>query len=460
MLVSPRGAFLASDADLPDLIPTPEPDRDLPPPSGKWRFGGGLVFSVLLHVLVTVLLIANLEWPFEETAPQPPIEVVILPQPEPQEEAQAPEAEPVETPETPEPAETEEAEEQPEPAPPPPPAPEDPAPEDPEPEQQESPAAPAILQPVVRFGEEDQAQAAEEDGSAPEPDEAADVSDPEADAETSETTDAEDPAEQPGDDGEAEETVEGGETPDEPTEDPTEEPAEETTEEPAAELEPETEPEPAPEPEPETAEPVEDPEAVNPEEVSEDPAETPEVMDEGNPEAPGIADTGVEPEDFGTVGRIVTDARPVSKPAAPPRTPARQTAQNQAQSRSGASGRPPLARARELFSSSILSDVRTQTAMRNMGPAERLNLLCMTELRAQLQDFDPSRPPEMLPSFRPRPGTILEPGAAAYQSRGQWYDLAFRCETDPDVREVSAFSFRIGPPIPRSEWGARGLPSF
>ena len=90
--------------------------------------------------------------------------------------------------------------------------------------------------------------------------------------------------------------------------------------------------------------------------------------------------------------------------------------------------------------------------------AQRLNLLCLTELRAQIRDLYPDRPAEILPSFRPQPGTVLAPVRAAYRSRGVWYDLDFRCETDPAVTRVEDFSFRVGPPVPRSQWLSRGFP--
>ncbi|MCA1299026.1 DUF930 domain-containing protein, partial [Stappia indica] len=121
-------------------------------------------------------------------------------------------------------------------------------------------------------------------------------------------------------------------------------------------------------------------------------------------------------------------------------------------------GAPRLAGARELFSSRILGDSRARTAMAGLSGPQRLNLLCVTELRAQIRDLYPDRPPEILPSFRPQAGTVLAPVRAAYRSRGMWYDLDFRCETDPAVTRVERFSFRVGAPVPRSQWAARGFP--
>jgi Domain of Unknown Function (DUF930) len=66
----------------------------------------------------------------------------------------------------------------------------------------------------------------------------------------------------------------------------------------------------------------------------------------------------------------------------------------------------------------------------------------------------------LLPSFRPRGGNVLEPRIAAFRALGRWYDVAFRCETDGGVKRVVKFGFKIGEPIPKSQWLQRGLTGF
>ena len=119
----------------------------------------------------------------------------------------------------------------------------------------------------------------------------------------------------------------------------------------------------------------------------------------------------------------------------------------------------PLTTARQLYSERVLSDPRVRTAINAMPEGQRLNLLCVTELRAQLETAIPPIRPDILPSFRPESGTVLERDTVAFRSFGQWYDFAFRCETDPEVRRVVTFSYQVGNPIPRSEWQARGFPA-
>ncbi len=119
-----------------------------------------------------------------------------------------------------------------------------------------------------------------------------------------------------------------------------------------------------------------------------------------------------------------------------------------------------LPSAEELFSDTMLESPRVQTAMNGMSRSERANLLCVTEMRGQLMASSPPYPPEMLPSFNLPQGTVLAPDQAAFRSQGQWYDFAFRCEVNEDVTKVVNFSYRVGAPIPRDQWSARGFPSF
>ncbi|MFD1696410.1 DUF930 domain-containing protein [Roseibium aestuarii] len=405
-------------------------------------FSIALVVSLVLHAVVGLVLVEQKTETFEQPPTLPSIEVALVPPPaqdptaEPQKaEPPAPEEKAEEVPE-PEPARQEQAEQT-----PPPPEPET------QPAVEPPPVHPAeqapVLQPVFAFGDEDQAGPELAKGTAPEDSTGAADTPPDASnlnaAQTAEAAASEDSDETASEVAEAE--AEKAEE------------AEPTVSQPVS-------PEAVADPEPETpTEPVEVA-ALSPDEQ----AASDEALSSGaDPEST------LEPDPLPGQGDLevrLSRARPTQKPA-PSERPARQNQPTATREASRAGGRtsdpagvPPLARARELFSNQILGDTRSQTAMRGMGPAQRLNLLCMTELDAQLRSFDPGRPPEMLPSFRPSGGTFLEPAQAAYRSRGVWYDLAFRCEADDEIRKVQAFSFRVGPPIRPAQWAERGLPSF
>ena len=163
----------------------------------------------------------------------------------------------------------------------------------------------------------------------------------------------------------------------------------------------------------------------------------------------------IAPDDFGTVGPIVSAAPPAPKPA---RQIARATPSDSssASSSAGTVRRPGHIQARQIYSA---NNARVTARMRGLTEGERLSLLCITELDAQLTAVSPV-PPEALPRARARGGTVLEYQRVAFRSLGRWFDIAFRCETNAGVTRVERFSFKIGEEIPRSQWLARGLSGF
>ncbi len=366
----------------------------------------GLALSLLAHALAAMLLMG-----IHFNVPEPPvtpIEVELVPP----EEKQVPEQTPpeAEQPEQPEQSqEQEKPQEQPAAEAPPPPPPPPPPAEQAKAQEQPAEAEVPVLQPVQEFGEEDtgpkdqsespdaQAQTTEDRSQPQEPDEAAAA-----------------PGDGPGDPSDAAEQVDAEQT--------------------VAEVEDTAEPEPQPD---QPADQQTAPEAA---------ADQQAVQEDQTPE-----------EDFGTVGPIVTAALPAPKPPAP-RRPAEGETSGGGGGQGSGSARGMTA-ARELYSQDILNDPRARTAMRGMPEGQRLNLLCMTELRAQLTVASPA-PPELLPSFRPRGGTVLEPARAAFRMGGRWFDVAFRCETDGEVTRVRTFSYRIGKLIPPGQWAERGLSGF
>jgi len=386
-------------------------------PDDRQVFGWGLVMSICLHALAALVLTGVITGHVTEPL-QDTVEVELVPPP--QEEAEPapapelPELTPPEEPQTEEPQT--EAEEAPPPPPPPPSAAE--AAEAVEPE-----AEVPVLQPVEQFGEEDTAPAetAEEqplDQTEPQQETVVQSEQPEQEAaeteDEAETTEASSSEGETSEEAQEDEVVESTDVPEET----------EAVETEAAETD-------VPETEEESTEPASGTEAESDVGIADEPSD----------------------EDFGIVGPIVTDAAPNRKPAPPART-ARQ------QAPAGGSGTPAgMLAARELYSRVLLDDPEARTAMRGMSEGQRLNLLCMTELRAQIASVS-ALPPELLPSFRPRGGTVLQPRIAAFRSLGRWFDVSFRCETDAGVTRVEKFAFKIGKEIPQSQWLERGLTGF
>jgi hypothetical protein len=188
--------------------------------------------------------------------------------------------------------------------------------------------------------------------------------------------------------------------------------------------------------------PVEDAEVPEPVELgpSDKAAEEPVAPESG-------ADTLETASDSSGNRETVVAAIPRSKPPAP--------ALPAPSGQRGSNLRP----ARHLLSGELLADPRVRTAMRGMPEGERLDLLCATELRAQLNNQNPPILPDLLPSFRTPPGTtVLQPRGAAFRSFGRWHNVDFRCVVDHGVTRVQSFSLKVGSPVPRSEWRKRGFP--
>ncbi|MEM5585295.1 DUF930 domain-containing protein [Roseibium sp. AS2] len=405
-------------------------------PQDRKGFGWGIAISLVLHALAALMLTGVISGyvsqPIEDT-----VEVELVPPPEQTSPPAVPEEPEPEEPDVPEPEQAEPAV-----APPPPPPAPPPAPQQPE-EAATPPADVPVLQPVEEFGEEDTGPVGEETP----PEEPAEAEAPEEPVEPAEPVENEEPAEaetalETEAEVEAAEEAAAGEA------DPADAADIDT-----AEAQEDTEAEPDPVPVPEDA-PQESDTADTP---VIDPAEETEAASGTEAETDiGIAEI-TAPEDFGVVGPIVTEATPAPKPARAAQTaPAarRETA------RTGASGPPAgMLAARQLYSRDILDAPQARTAMRGMSEGQRLNLLCMTELRAQISSVS-ALPPELLPRFRPPPGNVLQPKTAAFRSLGRWFDVSFRCETDSGVTRVENFAFKIGNEIPQSQWLERGLTGF
>lgn len=120
---------------------------------------------------------------------------------------------------------------------------------------------------------------------------------------------------------------------------------------------------------------------------------------------------------------------------------------------------PKLNKAKTLFSRSATGDTLATTAMRDLPRGVRATTLCVTELREQLLNASPPYFPDVLPSQQLKEGTVIDAPGVAFRADGQWQELSYRCEVDAGATKVVSFAFRVGEPIPRSEWKQRGFPT-
>lgn len=160
-------------------------------------------------------------------------------------------------------------------------------------------------------------------------------------------------------------------------------------------------------------------------------------------------------------------APPIAIPAAPP-----QALPSELPALSAPEPAPPppadpdaMVTARTLLAESVLAHPRsrgTRQALRALDAAERIEQLCNLEAMGQIHawkaEFEPDRVVAYAMGGTKLSRTVLEADGAAFRSRKHWYGLRFRCELTANGSKVSGFRFRVGEPIPRSQWAAHDLP--
>lgn len=369
-------------------------------PSKRWgRLGGGLVVSILLHLVAFAVLFVEMPEPMSQPEPEESVAVEIVPPPEEKE----PEPEKTEEPE-PAPPKQEQAAA----PPPPPPAPQPPPPESvptpPERPAEQPPVEEAaneeqappmpVLRPVIQFGEKDAGPRQDTSGDA------------------------------------VEEAAKPAETPPEESEPPADKP------------------ETAPAEEEKTAEADEPEGTPMPDDIT-----LPEVdTGQDGAEADG-AKPAEKPEETTVAFARQTPPKKPEPPVAEPKAAEKPTTE-------ATPAKAELDEVKTLYSTSLSGDAAAMTAMSDVPRPDRADQLCVTELREQLRHGTPAYRPELLPSFRLQDGNVLEVNKAAFRAAGQWFDLRFRCEIDTDATRVLSFAFEVGRSIPKSEWKRYGFPDF
>ncbi|MEP7453404.1 DUF930 domain-containing protein [Phyllobacterium sp. SB3] len=120
-----------------------------------------------------------------------------------------------------------------------------------------------------------------------------------------------------------------------------------------------------------------------------------------------------------------------------------------------------LAPARQLFSEESLSSFRVRQSARKMTARDRIKQLCTIEALEQVRRQRPGSFPDLIvPYSRSGEGISdygLNASGGAFRSRGDWYNINFKCTVDNSRSRVVSFSFAVGGSVPRSEWGGRGL---
>jgi hypothetical protein len=85
------------------------------------------------------------------------------------------------------------------------------------------------------------------------------------------------------------------------------------------------------------------------------------------------------------------------------------------------------------------------------------NIEALEQIRLAASQYDPDTLVSYAMSDTVATGLMLSATGGAFRSRRQWYGVSFECVAAPGLDGVTSFSFKLGDPIPRSEWEAHNL---
>ena len=174
-----------------------------------------------------------------------------------------------------------------------------------------------------------------------------------------------------------------------------------------------------------------------------------------------------EPEDEEEVSvTFVTIERPPPPP--PTRTEAAEQSENigadTAHEAAPAADPDGMIRPSQMLSGSTLAQDNNQKArlaLTEITADERLEQLCMLEAMEQIQAHDRSLTPDLMHSYPfeevAMKGNQLIARGAAFFAQKRWYYLQYECDLSANGKEVAAFAFKIGDPVPKRMWENHNL---
>jgi hypothetical protein len=120
--------------------------------------------------------------------------------------------------------------------------------------------------------------------------------------------------------------------------------------------------------------------------------------------------------------------------------------------------------AKALYSAQLLADRHNSSAreaMKTLATDERIIQLCDIEAMEQVRRVGAALKPDYVIAYAMTDLKLsaheVDAEGGAFLSHRNWYGLKFRCDVSPDDSKVVAFAFRVGQPIPKSEWASHNL---
>lgn len=111
-----------------------------------------------------------------------------------------------------------------------------------------------------------------------------------------------------------------------------------------------------------------------------------------------------------------------------------------------------------LFSAGAASavDQRIVRELMALTPQERMEQRCdieaMDRIKQEQKGFAPDKVIAYTFSDPEISGAKFKASGAVFRSKGDWYRLKFKCETDQQRVSIRSFDYKIGDIVPRDDW--------
>jgi hypothetical protein len=101
-------------------------------------------------------------------------------------------------------------------------------------------------------------------------------------------------------------------------------------------------------------------------------------------------------------------------------------------------------------------DAPMEAGLLKLDPETRLEQRCDAEVLERIAKEDTRFHPDRVVAYATQEpkvqGDEIKTKGGAFRSNGEWYHVAYRCQTAADHMEVLSLRYKIGGRIPEDEW--------
>jgi hypothetical protein len=106
-------------------------------------------------------------------------------------------------------------------------------------------------------------------------------------------------------------------------------------------------------------------------------------------------------------------------------------------------------------------DARMKAGLLALDPVTRLEQRCDAEVADRIAKEKKGFAPDKVIAYATKEpkmdGTEIKTRGGAFRSKGEWYHVAFKCQTAADRMRVLLLRYKIGGKIPEDEWDQYNL---